>query len=211
MRILVIAATHMEISLFRQQFPLVEVLIAGVGSPATIYHLLKKVSASGFDLVIQAGIAGMFPESGLDLSDTVLVRSDIFADLGIEEKKNFSTLSDMGFTDANAFPYKNGMLVNENKWLDSFEIKKVAAVTVNKITDDPFQIELFGNKYRPQAESMEGAAFHLVCLSESIPFLQLRSISNLVGERDKTRWKMKEAVVKLNAALGNIIEHLQNN
>ena len=55
---------------------------------------------------------------------------------------------------------------------------------------------------------MEGAVLHYICLQEDIPFLQLRSISNYVGERDKTRWKIKEAVDNLNAELLNIISQL---
>jgi futalosine hydrolase len=31
---------------------------------------------------------------------------------------------------------------------------------------------------------MEGAALHFVCLQEDISFIQLRAISNFVGERD---------------------------
>ena len=45
---------------------------------------------------------------------------------------------------------------------------------------------------------MEGAAFHYVCLQENIPFVQLRAISNFVGERDKSKWLMKEAIENLN-------------
>jgi len=50
-------------------------------------------------------------------------------------------------------------------------------------------------------ESMEGAAFHYVCLQEAVPFLQLRAVSNMIGERDKTKWLMKEAIDNLNKEL----------
>ncbi len=50
---------------------------------------------------------------------------------------------------------------------------------------------------------MEGAALHYVCLQEQIPFVQIRSVSNYVGERDKTKWKMKEAIENLNTELYN--------
>ncbi len=54
---------------------------------------------------------------------------------------------------------------------------------------------------------MEGAAFHYVCLQEEVKFLQLRSISNAVGERDKKQWKMKEAIISLNIELDKLVKH----
>jgi len=56
---------------------------------------------------------------------------------------------------------------------------------------------------------MEGAALHYVCLLERIPFLQIRSISNETGVRDKARWKMKEALTDLNATLISLIKKLE--
>jgi futalosine hydrolase len=48
---------------------------------------------------------------------------------------------------------------------------------------------------------MEGAAFHYIALMEKIPYIQLRAVSNMVGERDKSKWKMKEAINALNEQL----------
>ena len=48
---------------------------------------------------------------------------------------------------------------------------------------------------------MEGAAFHYACLLQKFKFFQLRSVSNVVGERDKNKWKMKEAIEALNNEL----------
>ena len=45
---------------------------------------------------------------------------------------------------------------------------------------------------------MEGAALHYTCLMEKIPFIQLRSISNYIAERDKTKWDMKRSIINLN-------------
>jgi futalosine hydrolase len=55
---------------------------------------------------------------------------------------------------------------------------------------------------------MEGAAFHFVCLQQKIPFIQIRSISNSVGERDKTKWVIKDAVNNLNSELVKLINDL---
>ena len=56
-----------------------------------------------------------------------------------------------------------------------------------------------------EIESMEWAALHYVGLMEKIPFLQIRSLSNFAGERDKGKWKIKEAIASLNLELENIL------
>lgn len=53
------------------------------------------------------------------------------------------------------------------------------------------------------AESLEGAVLHHTCLQENIPFAQVRTISNLVGERNKALWQMPQSI----AALNNVIIH----
>ena len=63
-------------------------------------------------------------------------------------------------------------------------------------------------KFNADIESMEGAAFHYVCLLRKANFVQIRSISNIVGERDKTKWKMKEAIASLNNELEKLIQQL---
>jgi len=43
---------------------------------------------------------------------------------------------------------------------------------------------------------------------EKIPFIQLRSISNYIAERDKTKWDMKKSIINLNKELVRLIETL---
>lgn len=204
MKILVIAATKMEIEPFIKLNNTIEVLICGVGIPSTVYHLTKKLFFDKYDIIIQAGIAGTFIKK-IKKGDVVVVNQDVFADLGIEEKKGFKTIFDLGFDDKNKNPFTNGWLNNKTEILDLSTLKKVNAVTVNKISDKKKQTKQIQKKFKAAIETMEGAAFHYVCLQHNIPFIQLRSISNKVGERDKTKWKMKEAIENLNTELINLI------
>ncbi|HEU5054184.1 MAG TPA: futalosine hydrolase [Hanamia sp.] len=207
MNLLIVAATEFEIEPFLQQNPTAEVLITGVGMPATIYHLTKKLLTQKYDLVLQAGIAGTF---GYDFNfgDVVIAKEDTFADLGIEENGAIKTLFESGFTDKDQFPFLDGWLKNPNPHLDQYSIPLVRAVTVNKVSANNSCNEKVMKKFGAQIESMEGAAFHFVCLQQQVTFLQLRSISNFVGERDKSKWKIKEAISNLNKELLNIASNL---
>lgn len=69
-------------------------------------------------------------------------------------------------------------------------------------------MEQLVKKYNPHTESMEGAALHYVCREANIPFIQVRAISNYVGERNKEHWKIKEAIDSLNEHLLKYVEKL---
>jgi futalosine hydrolase len=198
MDILVVAATEMEIAPFIKTAGGVETLTCGVGIPSTIYQLTKKLSDRKYDLVIQAGIAGAFTKE-IKKGEVVCVEEDVFGDIGIQEKKKFKTLFQAGFGNANEFPFTNGWLVNSK--MPETALRKVKAVTINKISGRKKQTKLLKEMFAADIESMEGAAFHFVCLQENVPFLQLRSISNKVGERDKTKWAMEIAIEQLNLEL----------
>lgn len=207
MQILLVAATSMEIAPFLQQKPAADHLITGVGCPSAIYHITQRLHQIDYDLVIQAGIAGSFTNS-LKPGDVVAVTKDNFADVGVLEKNQFYTIFEKGFAGEDEFPFSKGWLNNDNPLLDQVFIQKVTAITVNTVTDDESRINQLLSKYAPQIETMEGAALHYVCLQNNIPFLQLRGISNYVGERDKSKWKLNESVEQLNEDLVKIYDAL---
>lgn len=209
MQILLLAATQQEISPFIGANTGTDVLISGVGLPSAMYHLQKRMQQIDYDLIIQAGIAGSF-NRGIELGQTLWVKQDSFGDLGTEEKEIFSPVFDSGLADKNEFPFTNGWLLNESEVTKKIEFNAAKAVTVNKVTDSRLQEQQIISHFDPDIESMEGAALHYVCLQENIPFLQLRTVSNYVGERDKTKWKMKEAIMNLNTELIKLINELTN-
>lgn len=207
MKILVVAATEFEIEPFIHEKNNVDILITGVGIPATVFHLTKKLLENKYDLAIQAGIAGTF-NNQIKKANVVMVSEDAFADIGIDEKQNFTTLFENDFINENDFPYKNGWLKNRSSFLLNNPLPKVRGITINTITDNEKRIKTIIDKFNPAIESMEGAAFHYVCLLQNIRFLQIRSISNKVGERDKSKWKLKESIENLNKKLLKIIKNL---
>lgn len=210
MQILLIAATAKEIE---QQLSVpggTDMLVTGVGIPSTLYHLQKRLQQINYDLVIQAGIAGSFTKETV-LGETVLVQQDSFGDLGTEKEEEFCTLFDANLADKNESPFTEGWLVNNNKWLEASALKKVKAVTVNKVSDDKLLKRQLEYSFHPDIETMEGAALHYVCLQENIPFLQIRTISNCVGERNKKNWKLEEAIKNLHTELANLIRQITLN
>lgn len=218
MNCLVVSATVLEIKPFIQHCRTtnkldyidlqLDFLVTGVGSVNTTYTLMKHLQVKKPDIIIMAGIAGAINKS-LNLGDVVAVKQEALADLGVQEKDGYKDVFDLKLLAANEFPFKQKKLVNPfTVLMERTKLPLVGSVTVNQITAAKKTAALYETKYKAKIENMEGAALHLVCMKENIPFVQIRSISNYVGERNKQKWKLKEAVQNLNKELIRLIESL---
>ena len=181
---------------------------SGVGMLATSVSLMKLIAEEKPDLIIQAGIAGTFKQKK-KLATTVVVKEETIADMGVEEDKEWKDIFDLKLEKANYYPFEKRKLPNQ--WLKKFNLLKlpeVKAITINEISTNILRIEQYRKKYAPVIESMEGAALHFVCREMNVPFIQIRSLSNYVGERDKSKWLLKESIAVLNKTLLLMIEKL---
>ena len=208
MEILIIAATSFEIQ------PTIDRLgdrqtnlVTGLGSVSATHALMHRIARKRPGLVIQAGIAGSFHTG--QIGKVLAVNEEIQADLGVWEDNVFKTIFDLGLTNKDAPPYTQGLLHNPHRdLLNLTALPQVRAITVNEITTSPKRIGWYQQNWAPFVESMEGAALHYTCLQEQIPFLQLRSVSNDIGQRDKSKWDIRGAIANLNSKLIDILESL---
>lgn len=207
MKVLLVSATEFEVASYFKQKDTIDVLLTGVGMPIALYHLQKKITENRYNLVIQVGLAGAFTTK-FELGETVFVNQDTFGDLGIEEKERFTPIFETDLFNKNEFPFENGWLVNKNKIIQQSTLEVVKAVTINKVTDKGSIKQQLIDSFNPDIETMEGAALHYVCLHQNIPFIQLRAISNYVGERDKTKWKIDLAISNLHNELIKLLKQL---
>jgi futalosine hydrolase len=182
-------------------------LITGVGSLATVYSLIRQIDRYRPDVVIQAGIAGCFTRQSP--GEVVIVHEEILADQGVWEDGRFKSVFDLNLADKDAAPFTDGLLINPYKKLIAVSgLEAVRGITVNEITTDPLRIGWYQQNEAPVFESMEGGALHYVCLREKVAFLQLRSISNDIGVRDKIKWDIKKAIGNLNDRLIPLLKKL---
>lgn len=210
MKILIVSATEFEIKSIRKEFVFfkkinenlksyfykktkIDILVTEIGITFTTYHLTKTLILNKYNFVINVGICGSFNKK-IKIGEFVNIISDEFADLGIYTKNDFKTLFDFKFMAENKFPFTKGILINKlnNNLLEG--VKKVKGITVNSVSGNKNQINFRINKFNSDVETMEGAAFFYVCLNEKLPFLQLRTISNYVEERNKENWNIPLAI-----------------
>jgi futalosine hydrolase len=183
-----------------------KLLIGGIGQLQTAYALQNRICLERPGLVIQAGIGGAPAKE--DIGKVYAIKSEKIADLGVMEKTGFSNIFEMGLENHHRFPFHDGKLHNPYKSLLEWTgLPVLDGVTVNEMKSS----DVAGFQRNPVrvVESMEGAALHYVCLMEKVPFLQIRAISNMTGDRDKSRWNLKEALKKLHGELLVIIQKLE--
>lgn len=74
------------------------------------------------------------------------------------------------------------------------------SITVAGVSATPQRAADLRRTYGALTENMEGFALALGCLQAGIPFVELRTVSNVVGSRAPEDWKLDEALAALGAA-----------
>lgn len=211
MAVLLCAATQIEIQptmdwLKRKDLKQeVEVLITGVGLLAATFAITKKAIFSKPHMLLQAGVAGCFDET-IALGTTAVVLRETIGDMGVLQNNTFTSAFSMGLLKPNEQPWTAEKLENPyTELIKEAGLVLVDSVTVNEISTNEDRISYYKNGLGATTESMEGAALHYAGLMEGIPFLQLRSFSNYVGERNKENWQLTEAIKNVNIVLQELL------
>ena len=191
---LIVSATHKEIEPLagdtaKDFFSLsdsADVLVTGVGILPTVYALTKILAQNRYELVLNVGIAGSF--GTFKHLQTVEVTAEAFATYGKIADGNFKSMFEAGLWDKNSFPFENGIITNKKHFPD---LPSANGVTTSIVGFGAVKTE----NYKPDIETMEGAAFFYVCKSENFNFAAIRTISNYVND---SNWVTADAIRQLN-------------
>ena len=206
MKILVTSATELELNRLRQIFKedaTITFLVTGVGIAHTTLQLTKHLVNQSYDLVLQVGIAGTYQDT-LALGDVVQVVEDRFGDLGAEDLNgNLLSIDDLGLTDDMSHLYENGAL---HAPLLFNSLPQAKGITVHQASGCSSTIVKLRKRFHPTIESMEGAPFMMTCQYFNIPkYAQIRSISNRVEPRDRSKWNIPLALESLTKAVTTVL------
>ncbi len=218
MRVIITAATDLEMAgcakkasqLFKKSKLKISFHATGIGMLSSGVKLTQLAAALQPDLIIQMGIAGSYIKTE-PLGKVWLVNSEFIADLGVRKKGVFKDLFESQLLKDNEAPFKKRKLINPNiKTFNLLKSNTATAVTINEISTSPKRIKEIIATHNPVLESMEGAALHYVGGLTKTPFIQIRAVSNYVGERNKAKWKLKESIEQLEAYVLTYLATLEN-
>ncbi|SMP43896.1 futalosine hydrolase [Desulfonatronum lacustre] len=164
--------------------------------------------------VLNLGVAGAFSLERLPLGTTVVTTKEIWPEYGL------LTASEL---DPRGIGLAQGKADGEPVWdrlrltpescarqmgLDISGLTKAVGLTVAGVSGTPERAEALRTRYACDIETMEGFALAWTCSLIRVPFVQVRTISNLVGSRDAAHWDLNGAKQRLalvaSALLGDI-------
>lgn len=175
---------------------------------ASTATLMRIAVAENPVVIIQTGIAGAYRNEHL-IGKAVVVGSEALVDVGVEEAGAWKDLFALGLADPDRPPFSNGFLRNDDlPMFDTEGLREVTGATVNTLPTDRARIDQILSVYRPDIETMEGAALHYVGNLLEMPYLQVRGISNLVGIRDKSQWRIDAALAAADLAVEQVVATL---
>lgn len=181
--------------------------VTGVGMPLTLARLLPLAAEIRPDLIVNAGIAGAYPGSGLGIGDLAVAESECFGDLGMEtpEPDGFLPLEDMPWCDSE---YLLPLALSVESFGGADGPRIARGCTVNACTGR----EATGVRRRGMTgadfETMEGAAAALAARELGIPASEARAISNMASTRDMRPENIDLALGNLGAYMGGWLGRL---
>ncbi|GAA2386295.1 futalosine hydrolase [Streptomyces glaucosporus] len=187
----------------------IDVLAVGAGPAAAAARTaaaLAHGTAGGrpYGLVVSAGIGGGFPP--LAPVGSVVVASEIVAaDLGSETPDGpepFTSVAELGFGTTVHRPH--GPLARAVAQAAGAALGPVLTVSTTTGTADR-AARLARRHPGALAEAMEGFGVAEAAAAWGIPVLEVRAVSNPVGPRDRSAWRIAEALDALTAAFGRIV------
>ncbi|WCK55238.1 futalosine hydrolase [Aneurinibacillus sp. Ricciae_BoGa-3] len=186
-----------------------EVLVAGVGPAAAAASTASALATAEYDLVVNAGIAGGFTGRA-DVGSLVVASEIIAADLGAETPDGFQSLDKLGFGSAHV-PVDASLAA---RILQSFQeaglpVTSGPVLTLSTVTGTAeTAMELAARIPEAAAEAMEGYGVATAAQQRGVPVLEIRAISNAVGPRDRSAWRIPDALHTLEAASAVLLEVL---
>jgi futalosine hydrolase len=187
---------------------------SGVGkanAAATAALLLETLRP---EAVLCFGCAGAYLESGLKVGDLVVASEEIYGDEGAATPAGFLDMQDLGFALAerggdhwfNRFPADADLLARGHRLIAQAlgtqrRVTRGPLVTVSTCSGSAAAGSEMVRRTEGLGENMEGAAVAQLCARFGVPFFEVRGISNLVEDRDLSRWDLPAAAAAAQQAI----------
>lgn len=166
------------------------------------------------EAVLCFGCAGAYLESGLKVGDLVLASEEVYGDEGAVTPDGFLDMRSLGFPLAerggerwfNRFPVDPELLAHGQRLIvQALDAQQRVAcgplVTVSACSGSAAAGRQLARRTEGLGENMEGAAVAQLCARFGVPFFEVRGISNLVEDRDLSRWDLPRAAAAAQQAV----------
>jgi len=194
------------------------VLVTGIGLVNAAFSLGRALGAEpGVSGVINFGVMGAFDLDRLPLRSAAVVGKEIWPEFGLITYRGL-------VPEALGFPQWKGpdgpvfdkIDLAPDRAAASMKVSlpgdwpRIVSLSVAGVTGNLERAKELFETYGPDCENMEGFALALGCLHAELPFLEVRTISNLVGAREHSSWDLEGSLKALGGAAEKVLSGEQN-
>lgn len=177
----------------------VELLIGGVGPVDAASRVAKALAHTKYDVVVNAGIAGTLP-GAVEVGDGVVVGEELM-------ELNLETGERIVLPDGNIIVDRvpaDAQLVDA---ITALGFPLVRGITVSRVTSTDATAQRLRER-GAEIESMEGFAVLRAAQLAGVPAVEVRGISNVVGDRANSAWDFEGGVRGLRRVLNATLDLL---
>jgi len=186
-------------------------ITSGLGKVNAAHSATCLIENYPVKTLINIGVGGAYPGSGLKIGDVAVATKEIYGDEGVITSGGYHSLKKIGIPLVqdgkkkyfNEFLLVDSLLTRSMRTVThhsrpqdsqmSLVTKSGPFITVSAATGTRRRAIELEKRYNAICENMEGAAIAQVCTIYKIPMLEIRGISNIAGERDKRKWNLATA------------------
>jgi len=190
----------------------------GVGKVNAAHSATMILEKYDVDVLILFGIGGAYLDSGLNVGDIAVAENENYGEEGVLLKEGWNSMEITGFPLLkkekeyyNTFPLDANM-----SWLAAdaskdcgFNVKTGNFVTVSQCSGTRKIGELMKKRFNGLCENMEGAAAAHICAMYGVPMVEVRGISNIIEDRDMTKWDIEAAATNCNKVIMELVRRLK--
>jgi futalosine hydrolase len=186
-------------------------LVTGAGAVNMAGALGSVFSRLTPRALILSGCGGGYEGSGVSPGDLVLATEEIHGQLGVEDCIKPGVVHPLSFL-KNRIELDQALVQEvydtllRNSHGNSFALFKGRFITVSTVTSLGETASRYWNRYGALVENMEGFAGAMLCAHYHLPLLELRAISNMVGDTDRSTWQLDLAFQRAQEGVLKILE-----
>ncbi len=180
--------------------------VTGIGKANTASALTSILERFTPRLLIDTGCAGAYCGSGLEVGDLAVAAAEVYGDEGVLTTTGWEPLEAIGIPQLergesrffNEFPLA---LLPAERAVQlgaalGIAVRRGTFVTVSTCSGTTARGDEMARRFNAICETMEGAVAAHMALLYGVDCLEVRGISNMVEDRDFSRWNIPLAVEK---------------
>lgn len=199
-------------------------IVSGMGKTNAAHAATLLAECFSLDLVILFGVGGAYPSTGLSIGDVAVAEKEIYGDEGVLDNKGFHGTEFIGIPllKRGRKRYFNEFLLDQRFLKMALGISKRithhaslitavksgAFVTVSTCTGTRKRALELEKRFDALCENMEGAAVAHICALYGVPLIEIRGISNIVEDRDRSKWDIPLAAENCRKAVKELLTRL---